>query len=139
MPSYRGHKKELAAINEKLTSLCAEKNSALKQIIVDTITLMKDDILKSVEHTINVLESKIFEKEKENDTLKSKISQLEKQLLTTKEDEAHNIINLKEHLHGKAGQINDLEQYGRINNIRISGISENLEKNTNESHEKKHQ
>ncbi|KAH3897168.1 hypothetical protein DPMN_021353 [Dreissena polymorpha] len=118
---------ELAAINEKLTSLCTGKNSALKQVTVDTITIMKDDILKSVEHKINALESKIFDEEKENDTLKSKINYKptrKKQLVKTKVDEAQNIINLKENLHEKTGQINDLEQYGCRNNIRISGISE---------------
>jgi CII-binding regulator of phage lambda lysogenization HflD len=128
-------KKELAAINVKITNLCSGTNSALKQVIVDTITLMKDDILKSVMHKLDILEGKLFEKEKENDNLKSKINQLEKQLVTTKEDEAQNITNLKKILHDKTGQLNDLEQYGRRNNIRISGISESLEKNTNESAE----
>ncbi|KAH3863833.1 hypothetical protein DPMN_026834 [Dreissena polymorpha] len=96
---------------------------------------MKDDTLKSVEHKLDILEGKLFDMEKENDNLKSKINQLEKQLVTTNEDKAQNITNLKKILHDKTGQLNNLEQYGRRNNIRISGISESLEKNTNESAE----
>ena len=85
---------------------------------------MKDELLKSVSHRIDILESKLFDKEQENDALKKKIEDLE-----TTQTNAQTSINEKMNdLETVNMQLklenNSLEQYGRRNNIRVVGIPE---------------
>ena len=85
---------------------------------------MKEDFLKSVNHRLEILENRLFEREKENDKLKDKIKNLEKKI-TDQEDENQQLKRDIETSETVAKEkLNDLEQYGRRNSIRIVGINE---------------
>ena len=106
-------RKELKEINTKLSNVISKDDVYLKVIIKDTFQLMKDEFLKSVSHRIDILEGKLFEKEEENDKLKSKIKYLNKSL---EDQKAENNMLRKEVQNVNAfaeEKFNDLEQYGR--------------------------
>ena len=117
-------RKELKEINTKLSNVICKDDVYLKEIIKDTFQLMKDEFLKSVSHRIDILEGKLFEKEEENDKLKSKIKDLNKSLEDQKAEnnmlrkEVQNVNSVAEE------KFNDLEQYGRRDSIRIFGVPE---------------
>ena len=75
-------------------------------------------------HRIDILEGKLFEKEQENHKLKKEINDLNNNL----EDQRAENEKLVKQIHkvNKTNykKINDLEQYGRINNLRITGVPE---------------
>ncbi|KAH3856220.1 hypothetical protein DPMN_098803 [Dreissena polymorpha] len=73
-------KTTLADINTKLENLFSGKDSTFKLMIVDIINQTKNKFLKSVENRIEILEGKLFEKEKENDKLKENVTLLEQQV-----------------------------------------------------------
>ena len=81
-------------------------------------------------HRINILEGKLFEKDKENDSLKKKIGELQSDIdsrkAETEEQKAEN-SKLQVQIEKSAaanGKIHDLEQYGRRNNLKINGLPE---------------
>ena len=64
-------------------------NVYLKEIIKYTFQLLKDGCVKSVSHRIDILEGKLFEREEENDKLKSKIKYPNKSLEYQKVEKKH--------------------------------------------------
>ena len=77
---------QLKEINKKMENVLTKNDTFLKDMIKTTLDQMKDDLLKSVFHRIELLEVKLFEKEKENDLLKSKLTDLEKNMKTQKDE-----------------------------------------------------
>lgn len=133
-------KQALVDMNTKLENLFSGKDSRFKQMIVDIINQTKNEFLKSIENKIDILEGKLFEKEKENDKLKEKVTILEKQIEHNHEYDKQNAINLQEYSDHHSGQLNAIEQYSRRNNVRIFGIPEDSKptengQNSNESSE----
>ncbi|KAH3769905.1 hypothetical protein DPMN_171186 [Dreissena polymorpha] len=124
-------KEELKAINEKLTNIFSGSDSSFKQIIVDIINQTKQEFLKSVEKKIEVLESKLFEKETENYKLKLKIEHIKQELKEKADQEKQTQKQTIELSETSFVQIHALEQYGRRNNIRIFGIREETHINNN--------
>ena len=68
---------QLKAINTKLANVITKDDSTLQTLIRETFKEMKEELLKSVSHRIDILEGKLFEKEQENDELKEKIKKVE--------------------------------------------------------------
>ncbi|KAH3896097.1 hypothetical protein DPMN_020270 [Dreissena polymorpha] len=89
-------KQELANISKKLENLFSGQDKSFKQMIVEIMNQTKDEFLKSVEHKIEVLEGKLFEKEKDNDKLKEKVDRLKKQIKSNREQDKHNSANIQE-------------------------------------------
>ena len=107
-----------------MSNVLTKDDKTLKSIIKDTFKEMKDELLKSVFHRIELLESKLFDKDNENADLKKEVDDLQSKLVKQNEDNT----NLKKLIEEKANtaseNINNLEQYGRRNNIRINGLTE---------------
>lgn len=117
-------KSQVVEINKKLENVMTKNDSGFKAIIKEVVQQMKEELLKSVEHRIDLLESRIFEKEKENDELREEIK---KQIKKIEEQEEEN-DRLKYELRQNESKFeeykNNAEQYSRANNIRIHGIQE---------------
>ena len=75
---------------------------------------LKDDLVKSVEKIIEVIECSLHE------TLKAGLKRLEHEI-SENYRRARKMGNL---IPNQSGQINYFDQYGRRNNVRINGISE---------------
>ena len=85
---------------------------------------MKDEFLNSVSQRIELLEGTIFEKNEENDKLKTAINNLNKELENQKAENEKLVDQIKSVNDVAEEKINDLKQYGRRNNLRINGIPE---------------
>ena len=116
--------RQLKQINEKLANVITKDDDSLKTLISETFRHMKDELLKSVSHRIDLLESKLFDKEQENDKLKEKIESIEKNHEEINALSKEKIIELEESNHLLKMENNSLEQYGRRNNILIVGVPE---------------
>ncbi|KAH3781832.1 hypothetical protein DPMN_159739 [Dreissena polymorpha] len=115
-------KKALADINTKLENLFSGKDFSFKLMIVDIINQTKNEFLKSVENRIEILEGKLFEKEKENEKQKEQVTLLEKPVEQNHEQAKQKAINIQEYVDYHSGQLNFSGQYSRRNNVRIFGI-----------------
>ena len=123
--------RQLTEINKKLSNVITKGAGTICEMIKDIFQQMKDDFLQSVSHRIDILEGKLFEKDKENDTLKKKIGELENDIENRKseiKDQKTENEKLLKQIEKNAeisdGKINDLEQYGRRNNLKINGLPE---------------
>ena len=125
--------KELQEIKAMLGNVMTKKKNdeTLKTTIKDTMLEMKDEILKSLTHRIDMVEGDLHDRAKEIDTLKKDVDNLKKTCAEQKaEDET-----LREEIENSAKKneklvnqrANELEQYQRPNNIRISGIKDSAE------------
>lgn len=123
---------ELNQINKKLENVMTKDDGSLRETIKCMIKQMKDELLQSVEHKIEVLESKLFNKEKDNDQLKEQIKKLNIKLETKTEENERMKWNLEKVENDTTEWLNNIEQYSRSNNIRINGIEEG-EKETTET------
>lgn len=124
---------QLKEINQKLNNVITKDDSSLKSMMKEVVREMKEELLKSVIGRIEKLECKLFEKQAENDNLKQEIKILRAELEQTKDD---NQKLMKENEKGRQtieGSLNSLEQYGRRNNIRISGITDKAQETAEES------
>ena len=119
--------KQLLEINKKLSNVLTKDDDSIKNMIKETFLLMKTELLESVLHRIDILEGKLFEKEEENTKLKEKLESLEKEneSIKTAQNQAKVDDNIDQEKLKE--QINNLEQYGRRNNLRIDGIAEDYQ------------
>lgn len=116
--------KQLSEINKKLSNVVTKDDGFLRELIRDIFQQMKDEFLKSVSHRIDILEGKLFEKDQENENLKKEIHDLN-QSLDQQKSENEKLVDQIQKVNDVAEEkINDLEQYGRRNNLRINGIPE---------------
>lgn len=116
--------RQLAEINKKLSNVITRDDGFLRSLIKEVFKQMKDELLQSVSHRIDILEGRLFDKEEENDKLKKEIYTLNKEIDEQK-TENHNLSEQLETINlTTESKLNDIEQYSRKNNIRISGIPE---------------
>lgn len=116
--------KQLSEINKKLSNVVTRDDGFLRDLIRDIFQQMKDEFLKSVSHRIDILEGKLFEKDQENESLKREIHDLNKSLDYQKTENEKLVDQIQKVNEAAEEKINDLEQYGRRNNLRITGIPE---------------
>ena len=124
-------KRQLTEINSKLSNVITRDDGFLRGLIKEIFQQMKDEFLNSVNKRIDILEGKLFEKDQENDQLKKNISDLKEEIENKQteinERKAEN-VKLKEEIESNnitmESKMNDIEQYSRKNNIRISGLPE---------------
>jgi len=81
---------------------------------------MKEDLLKYVVHRIEIIETKIFDKDHEKDSIKEKIASLEKNF----EQEKDNVNDLNGSTKTKLSSIS------RRNNIKIRGLTDDNKSET---------
>ncbi|KAH3736102.1 hypothetical protein DPMN_042663 [Dreissena polymorpha] len=117
-------KVELKLMSDKLTSFIDKNDSFTKELVTKITTQVKAEIVKPFEKRIEILEAKLFEKELDSDKLSRKIESLENDLKKAKESEQHDKTCIIRVMEKQSGKLNELEQYGRRNNIRIAGLAE---------------
>ena len=117
--------RQLTEINKKLSNVITKDDGVLRELIRDIFQQMKDELLQGVSHRIELLEGKLFEKDEENDKLKKEITSLNKNLEDQKAENQKLVDQIQTVNDTAEARINDLEQYGRRNNLRISGVPEN--------------
>ena len=124
-------KVELKLMSDKLTSFIDKNDSFTKELVTKITTQVKAEIVKPFEKRIEILEAKLFEKELDSDKLNRKIESLENDLKKAKESEQHDKTCIIRVMEKQSGKLNELEQYGRRNNIRIAGLAEASNTNNN--------
>lgn len=134
--------KHLKEIKEILKNVITKDDPSFKRIIVETIKDMKEELLKSLTHKVDILEGELHEKRVENEQLRKDIEQLRREQINKTEFETvkadYNLKHLECLRHTSSldtsvtkscEKINDLEQYQRRNNLRISGLLDNPTEN----------
>ena len=111
-------------INSKLNNILTKEDTGfIKTLIKDTLEEMKEKIISSVMLRVEKLEAEMHDTAVENTTLKEKLTSYEKENAKLKCD-------IKQEINDRKEKMNDLEQYGRRNNVRITGISYDKENET---------
>ena len=102
-------------INDKLNDiLTKDVTTFIKKIIIESLEEMKEKILGTVIKRIEIVESELHEKANEIDKMKVEVEKCKTENLVLKEQILKEQETRKE-------KLNNLEQYGRRNNVRISG------------------
>jgi len=129
-----GIEKQLASINAKLSNMLTKKDTPfLKQTIKDTICELKDELFKPLIHRIEILESDLMDQAKEIETLKSEMTKRDAVIETLDEENKRLLDRAQADANYVDKVTNELEQYGRRNNIRISGINGDAHRQTSEA------
>ncbi|KAH3772919.1 hypothetical protein DPMN_174266 [Dreissena polymorpha] len=109
--------KRLDEISSKLTNVLTKNDTFLiKTIIKETLEEIKEKFLGSVLKKLEILESSVFETKNEIDSLHKIIKEQKSEIDCLKK------LQYDTECSQTSGQ-NDLEQYGRRNSIRITGLS----------------
>ena len=61
-------------MNTKIDKTVKRDDGSLREIMKELLTEMKEDLLKSVMHRIEIIEGKVFEKDQEKDKMKERIT-----------------------------------------------------------------
>ncbi|KAH3740986.1 hypothetical protein DPMN_047704 [Dreissena polymorpha] len=104
-------------LNKKLENSIMKGDGSVRTEIRELFTEMKDDLLKSVTHKIDVIESHLFENDQAVEKLKTEIKTLKEELNIQKD--INNTITLEmKHIDlNRKKYENESEQYSRANNI----------------------
>ncbi|KAH3793272.1 hypothetical protein DPMN_146779 [Dreissena polymorpha] len=106
----------LDEICSKLSNVLTKNDTSLiKNIIKETLEEIKEKFLGSVLKKLEIMEGSVFEHKNEIDALKKQIKDQKSEIDAMKEKQCE-----AEFSH--VSSLNDLEQYGRRNSIRISGL-----------------
>lgn len=118
-------------INKKLSNVITKDDGFLRSLIREIFQEIKVEFLNSVYNRLEILEGRLFERDEENDRLKKSIDTLTETIDNQKQLIQQQKVENKK-LQDEIGatnteiedKLNDLEQYSRKNNIRVSGIPE---------------
>ena len=114
---------KIEEINKKLSNMLTKNDKDfIKGILIDTLEDMKDKIIGHVIHRVEILESEIFDKANEQIVLKKEIQDCKIKNNELKEENKNIKIEIDKEIATRKDHINNLEQYGRRNNIRVSGL-----------------
>ena len=116
--------KRLDEISAKLSHMLTKNDTSfIKTIIKDTLEEIKEKFLGSVLKKLEVMEGSVFESKNEIDALKRTIKEQRSEIdaLKKAQQDAESIHNSSQ---------NDLEQYGRRNSVRISGLANDSDQQT---------
>ena len=126
---YKTIQHVLSVVKLKLSNVIAKDDNTLKDANIEVVNQMKDTILQYIEKRVGILENSLFDSQKENETLKKHVKDLEKAL----EERANKQkVETDRNKIKQLEKLNDLEQYGCRNNIIINGIDEILGTNQRE-------
>lgn len=108
--------------DKKLENVVRKDDGSLRTVFREIMNEMKQELLNSVVNRLELLESRLYDRDRKNDELKTEVTRLEKEVSTQrKENESlKGQIEVNDDRMTKLN--NDTEQYSRINNIRIQGI-----------------
>ena len=109
---------------EQLKEATQFDENRIKNMLKSMIDDMKVDVMASLGKQIEVLEGQLFEKQTENDSMRTKIHTLETKL-SNQADENERLARQVERYDAERRKAeNDLEQYSRSNNIIVGGLTE---------------
>lgn len=115
---------QLIQINSTLANVLTKNDETLKSIVKEIVREMKEELFKAIEHRIDLLETKLFDKEEELSKQEVTIKKLQDQIKEQEEQNDNLKFEIRKHEDKSKEIFNNLEQYSRINNIRINGIPE---------------
>ena len=112
------------AIDKKLSSkkITAKDEDAIQNLVDKLVEKKISRITATFEKRIEVLEGQLFEKDEENKKLKDEIKSLNNAMANKQEAAKKAERQTKIDQDETKRRFNDLEQYTRINNLRIYGI-----------------
>lgn len=115
----------MKSFDQKLGNVMMKDDTSLKGVMKNILNEMKDDLLRSVNKTFEVIEGKLFDKETEIDKLQKDNKSLQKCF----ENRTAEVEKLQQELRRpdtvRKKYKNDADQYNRRSNIKISGIEDN--------------
>ena len=124
----------LEEMNQKLSKMLTKDDKKIfKEIIKDTFLELKEQLLGTIMKRLDVIENDLHEKEVENKNLKEEIKKMKK-TINKNDEEFEREINKKNKDLQKTlkdaktendkyeERLNELEQYGRRNNMRITNL-----------------
>ena len=114
---------KIEEINKKLCEMLTKKHKQfIKEILVDTLDEMKDKIIGTVMKKVDKLESDVHDLALEQENKGKEIKKLSENNEELEEKNKKLIKRTAKEEDKRKYDINDLEQYGRRNNVRISGL-----------------
>lgn len=117
-------RQQLRQINDKLANVLTKDDGNIRAMMKEMITQMKEELLKSVVYRLDILEGNLFTKDQENDKLKEHVKSLGKTVDEQGEENNNLRYKLRKSEEKTEEFLNEVEQYSRSNNVRISGIAE---------------
>jgi len=126
--------KQLVQINGNLSNMLTKNDTGfLNFFIKDTICEFKDELLKPIIPRIEILESDVIDQAKEIETLNKELAKQD----TVVENLNEKTKFLEDQIRSDEDYVdnvtNELEQYGRRNNVRISGINGDANRHSSET------
>ncbi|KAH3882949.1 hypothetical protein DPMN_006896 [Dreissena polymorpha] len=115
--------RSIEELNSKIKQLIEKDDARIKNTMRELLSGMKDDIVISLSKQIEVLESRLFEREVENDKLKQEVKGLNKKLADQEEVNSKLANSIAKNESERRNIENEANQYSRSNNVIISGIS----------------
>lgn len=116
--------RSIAEIKVRMGNVMTKDDRSIRQTIQDFLQQMKDELLASVNKNIEVLESRLFDREREHDELRERVGTLERKI----ESQAIDVETLKKEImkkdEARRKAENEMEQYSRRNNLIISGVED---------------
>ncbi len=128
---------KLNTFNKKLENVLVKNDGSLQGAIKECLMEIKEDLLKSVIKSVEILEGRLFEKDQELEKLKAQTKTLDTELTSQKDKHEKVLQELKKVDEKRQKYENESEQYSRANNIKLRGIEDtNLKETSRESAEK---
>ena len=119
--------KSIDEINKKLNNILTKDNKAIiREIITETLDQMKDKLVGSIIKRLDNMEGEMHERALENATLMKKIETMSSREETLTKERNKLKAELSQEVSLREKQTNELEQYGRRNNVRITGIDDSV-------------
>lgn len=129
-------KQQLKEVNSKLTSVInkvdksdrkfedavMKSDGSLRGLLRDMMKEMKEELLNSVVNRLELLESKIYDRDSKTESLSHEVKRLEKIVENQKNENETLRQKIEENTENMVKARNDSEQYSRSNNIRIHGL-----------------
>lgn len=121
--------KKLDELDAKLSNVLSKNDKTfIREIIKDTILEMKEQLLSSISRRLEILESDVHDRDIETNKLKNALMEKEKEIEKLKEHNNELKMKLNQDCIEGKRVANEQEQYSRKNNIRITGVPDDEEK-----------
>jgi len=125
-------KSRLNTVVDTIEKIAINSSRELRETMKSILSEMKDSLLESVSHRIDILEGKLFDMDEETDKLTNRIQTLEKEIEAVKEERQQVARYADDMQYRLDKSLNETEQYSRLNNIRVRGVEDTNSKETPE-------
>lgn len=108
--------------DQKLEHAVRKDDGSLRTLFRESMVEMKEELLNSVINRLEMLESRLYDRDQKNDELKAEVTRLQKENVDQKTLNEKLKRKVEENYDKLYKTRNETEQYSRVNNIRIHGI-----------------